>query len=207
MSRRLIWGEAMESKRSVYRNGISFEYYLLFIGFVVGMLLPNLMYKMEWKQDMAAALYLMGIYAEESGMDYFWKVVRMRGGILLLAAGSGLTIFGVPIAAGGVILFGMQTAMLVTMSILQFGLYGGVIGAGLLFPQILVYLPCVLAASGIIYESSMKIWKNRNFLPGQISAYILKMTLCIIGFGVGILLEAYCNPMITRILIRNLKIF
>ena len=180
---------------------------MLFIGFVIGMILPNLMYKMEWKQDMAAALYLMGIYAEESGMDYFWKVIRMRGGIWLLAAGSGLTIFGVPIAVGGLIIFGMQTAMLLTMSILQFGLYGGVVGAGLLFPQIIVYLPCVLAASGIIYESSIQIWKNRNFLPGQISAYILKMALCTAGFVVGILLESYCNPVITRILIRNLKIF
>ena len=168
---------------------------MLFIGFVIGMILPNLMYKMEWKQDMAAALYLMGIYAEESGMDYFWKVIRMRGGIWLLAAGSGLTIFGV------------QTAMLLTMSILQFGLYGGVVGAGLLFPQIIVYLPCVLAAFGIIYESSIQIWKNRSFLPGQISAYILKMALCTAGFVVGILLETYCNPVITRILIRNLKIF
>lgn len=180
---------------------------MLFIGFVIGMILPNLMYKMEWKQDMAAALYLMGIYAEESGMDYFWKVIRMRGGIWLLAAGSGLTIFGVPIAVGGLIIFGMQTAMLLTMSILQFGLYGGVVGAGLLFPQIIAYLPCVLAASGIIYESSIQIWKNRSFLPGQISAYILKMALCTAGFVVGILLETYCNPVITRILIRNLKIF
>lgn len=180
---------------------------MLFIGFVIGMILPNLMYKMEWKQDMAAALYLMGIYAEENGMDYFWKVIRMRGGIWLLAAGSGLTIFGAPIAVAGLIIFGMQTAMLVTMSILQFGLYGGVVGAGLLFPQIIAYLPCVLVASGIIYESSIQIWKKRSFLPGQISAYIWKLFLCTAGFVVGILLETYCNPMITRILIRNLKIF
>ena len=78
----------MEPKRSVHRNETLGGYYLLFIGFVIGMILPNLMYKMEWKQDMAAALYLMGIYAEESGMDYFWKVIRMRGGIWLWAAGS-----------------------------------------------------------------------------------------------------------------------
>lgn len=197
----------MRQKLSVHKSREFPGYYLFLLGVIIGTVLPNLMHKMQWRQDTASALYLMGIYAGEGSIEYFWKVIRMRGGLFLLAAGSGLTIFGVPIAVGGVVLLGMVLSMLLTMSVIQFGLQGGLVGAGLLFPQFMIYLPCFLIACGIIYENSMRIWKSRNFLPGQISSYILKMLICSVFLGLGILLEVYCNPMITEILIRNLKIF
>ena len=75
----------------------------------------------------------MGIYAEKGSREYFWKVLRMRGGLFLLVAGSGLTIFGVLVAVGGMILLGIGMGMLMTMSILQFGFHGGLIGIGLMF--------------------------------------------------------------------------
>lgn len=176
-------------------------------GFVIGVILPNLLYKMEWRQDTASALYLMGIFASDGGREYLFKVLRMRGGLFLLAAGSGLTIFGVPIAVAGMIMAGVTISMLLTVSILQFGLNGGLIGAGLLFPQFIIYLPCFVISCGMIYENSMQLWKRKNFLPGQIFSYILKTLLCMAVFVIGILLEVYCNPVITEILIRNLKIF
>lgn len=197
----------MRQKLSVHKSREFPGYYLFLLGVLIGVVLPNLIYKMQWRQDTASALYLMGIHADGGSREYFWKVIRMRGGLFLLAAGSGLTIFGVPIAVGGVVLPGMVMAMLMTMSVLQFGLQGGLVGAGLLFPQFMIYVPCFLIAGRIIYENSMQIWKSRNFLPGQISSYILKMLICSLFLGFGILLEVYFNPLITEILIRNLKIF
>ena len=197
----------MRQKLSVYKNREFPGYYFFLLGVIIGVILPNLMYKMQWRQDTASALYLMGICAEEGSQEYFWKVIRMRGVLFLLVSGSGFTIFGVPIAVGSVVLFGMVMAMLLTMSVIQFGLHGGLAGAGMLFPQFMIYVPCLLVTCGIIYENSMQIWKNRNFLPAQISSYILKMLICSLFLGFGILLEAYCNPIITEILIRNLKIF
>lgn len=207
MSRRLIWGETMRQRIAAYKNKEFPASGLFLTGFVIGVVLPNLIYKMEWRQDTASALYLMGILTSDGGKEYFIKVLRMRGGLFLLAAGSGLTIFGVPTAVAGMILTGMIISMLLTVSILQFGLHGGLVGAGLLFPQFLIYLPCLVVTCAQIYESSMQIWKRKNFFPGQISAYILKMLLCAAFFVAGIFLEVYCNPLITEILIRNLKIF
>ena len=197
----------MRQKLSVHKSREFPGYYLFLLGVLIGVVLPNLIYKMQWRQDTASALYLIGIHADGGSREYFWKVIRMRGGLFLLAAGSGLTIFGVPIAVGGVVLPGMVMAMLMTMSVLQFGLQGGLVGAGLLFPQFMIYVPCFLIAGRIIYENSMQIWKSRNFLPGQISSYILKMLICSLFLGFGILLEVYFNPLITEILIRNFKIF
>lgn len=125
----------------------------------------------------------------------------------MLAAGSGLTIFGVPIAVCSVVIAGINIAMTITMSILQFGFHGGLLGAGLLFPQCVVYLPCVFTGSKIIFESSVQIWKNKNHFPACIAGYAGKMMLCGILVIIGILLETYCNPVITDILVRNLKFF
>ena len=107
----------MKQKLSVNKNRELPAYYLFFIGCVIGIVLPNLIYKMQWKQNTVSALYLMGIYAEKGSREYFWKVLRMRGGLFLLVAGSGLTIFGVLVAVGGMILLGIGMGMLMTMSI------------------------------------------------------------------------------------------
>ena len=59
----------------------------------------------------------------------------------MLAACSGVTIFGMPLAIMGMLAGGVLIGMLLTVSVLQFGLNGGLVGAGLLFPQYLLYLP------------------------------------------------------------------
>ena len=197
----------MKLKLSANKNREFPAYYLFFIGCVIGIVLPNLIYKMQWKQNTASALYLMGIYAEKGSREYFWKVLRRRGGLFLLVAGSGLTIFGVLVAVGGIILLGIGMGMLMTMSILQFGFHGGLIGAGLMFPQFIIYVPCFFAVGKNVYEYSMRIWKNHSSFSGQVSTYIAKMLICAVVLCAGILSEVYCNPVITKILIQNLKIF
>ena len=42
---------------------------------------------------------------------------------------------------------------------------------------------------------------------GQITGYLLRMLFCAVLWLAGIFLEVYCNPKITEILIKNLKIF
>ena len=36
---------------------------------------------------------------------------------------------------------GMETGMILALSVLEFGIYGSVAGAGLLMPQYLIYIP------------------------------------------------------------------
>ena len=111
------------------------------------------------------------------------------------------------VAVGGMILLGIGMGMLMTMSILQFGFHGGLIGIGLMFPQFIIYVPCFFAVSKNVYEYSMRIWKNHSSFSGQVSTYIVKMLICAVVLCAGILSEVYCNPVIMKILIQNLKIF
>lgn len=63
------------------------------------------------------------------------------------------------------------------------------------------------AVSKNVYEYSMRIWKNHSSFSGQVSTYIVKMLICAVVLCAGILSEVYCNPVIMKILIQNLKIF
>ena len=205
--RKLIRGEAMNREIGVYERKKYPGQFLFGMGFLIGVILPNFIYRTQWRQSTASSMYLMGIFSGDNSAEYFWQVLKMRGGIFLLAACSGVTIFGMPLAIMGMLAGGVLIGMLLTVSVLQFGLNGGLIGAGLLFPQYLLYLPCMFIGLEQIYSCSKRLWKNRSFSAGQITGYLLRMLFCAALCLAGILLEVYCNPKITEILIKNLKIF
>lgn len=160
---------------------------------------------METKYSICIISY--GNLCRKREQRVFLESAENEGGLFLLVAGSGLTIFGVLVAVGGMILLGIGMGMLMTMSILQFGFHGGLIGIGLMFPQFIIYVPCFFAVSKNVYEYSMRIWKNHSSFSGQVSTYIVKMLICAVVLCAGILSEVYCNPVIMKILIQNLKIF
>ena len=205
--RKLIRGEVMKREIGLRERRKYPGQFLFGLGFLLGVILPNFMYRTQWHQSTVSSVYLMGIFSGDSSTEYFWQVLKMRGGLFLLASCSGVTIFGIPVAVMGMLAGGVLTGMLLTVSVLQFGLNGGLIGAGLLFPQYLLYLPCLFIGLDQIYDCSAKLWKNRSFSAGQITTYLLKMFLCAALCLAGIFLEVYCNPKITEILIKNLKIF
>jgi hypothetical protein len=132
------------------------------------------------------------------GLEFSFKKIVKVGGVAIIAACT--IIFCM-------ILLGIGMGMLMTMSILQFGFHGGLIGIGLMFPQFIIYVPCFFAVSKNVYEYSMRIWKNHSSFSGQVSTYIVKMLICAVVLCAGILSEVYCNPVIMKILIQNLKIF
>ena len=175
----------------------------------MGILLPNILWKLEWRQKTAASLYLIGAFAEKtaSGYEYLGEVLKIRGSLYLLAAFCGISVFGVPLAVTGILLMGFQTGILLAMSVLEFGLQGGLIGAGLLFPQYLIYLPCIFYLMNQVYRQSMEIWRSRGLFPEKISEYVVRLFLCGIVYFAGILLEAYCNPVVVEVLMKSLKIF
>ena len=132
------------------------------------------------------------------GLEFSFKKIVKVGGAAIIAACT--IIFCM-------ILLGIGMGMLMTMSILQFGFHGGLIGIGPMFPQFIIYVPCFFAVSKNVYEYSMRIWKNHSSFSGQVSTYIVKMLICAVVLCAGILSEVYCNPVIMKILIQNLKIF
>ena len=120
--RKLIRGEAMNREIGVYERKKYPGQFLFGMGFLIGVILPNFIYRTQWRQSTASSMYLMGILAGDNSAEYFWQVLKMRGGIFLLAACSGVTIFGMPLAIMGMLAGGVLIGMLLTVSVLQFGL-------------------------------------------------------------------------------------
>ena len=179
---------------------------LLFLtGFLTGMLLPDILWKMEWHQKTISAMYLLKTFANgnEAGMEYFLQVLTMRGCVYLLGAACGTSVFGVPFAVAGSIYLGLKVGLILTMSVLQFGLQGGMVGVGLLFPQYLFYIPCIFSLYRQSYDESMRIWKNRGMFPGEISRYFLRIFLCGVPYFAGMITEVYCNPFILEWLVKK----
>ncbi len=205
----MVQGETMEKRKKRFGKGLLPAVLLLAIGFLLGIVIPNVMWKLEWRQKTLASVYILGTFAGKSmkGTEYLWYVLRMRGSVFLVAAFCGISVFGVPLAVLGMLLQGLEIGLILTMSILQFGLAGGAVGAGLFLPQYLLYIPSVCVLMSVVYMQSLDIWKNRGLFPKKVYRYVLGILPAGALYLVGILLEVYCNPWVFQLFTKNLYLF
>lgn len=129
----MVQGEAMEKLLCIKTKTTFPGMALLLFGFLAGMIIPNLVYRFTWKQQAFSAVYLLGTYGRTAayGKEYLYQIIGMRGGMFLLTLLCGFTVFGVPLAVLSMIFTGLGLGMVFVMSILQFGLAGGAVAAGL----------------------------------------------------------------------------
>lgn len=205
----MVQGEDMRNRKRKTEKGTLPALRLLAIGFLLGILIPNVIWKLEWRQKTLASVYILGTFAGKSMevQEYFLYVLKMRGSVFAVASLCGLSVFGVPLAVIGTLLQGMEIGLLLTMSILQFGLAGGMVGAGLLLPQYLLYIPAVCYLLSMVYMQSMEIWRNRGLFPQKVFQYILQVLFAGAVYFVGILLEVYCNPWVFQMFTKNSYFF
>lgn len=177
--------------------------------FLLGILIPNIIWKTAWNQKAAASVYLLSIFAGKDleDQEYFIQVLKMRASIFILAALCGVTVFGVVIAIAGLLGSGLLLGMVLTMSVLEFGIPGCAVGAGLIFPQYIFYIPCMLLLFTEVYRQSLETWKNQGRMAADITGYTGRILLCGLGYSLGILLEIYCNPKVMEFLMKNISIF
>lgn len=200
----------MGKKRIRIRLFEGFPSAVLFLtGFLIGMLLPNLIWRMQWHQETIASFYLIGAFAgkDNLGEEYWWEVFRRRGGYFVLCALCGLSVFGAPLAVLSMMGMGVVVGAVLTMSILQFGFIGGVAGISLLFPHYVVYLPVMMYFCRQVFEQSRDIWKNYGLLPKKISRYAMQISGAGILYMGGILLEVFVNPWMVEKILKLLKFF
>lgn len=153
--------------------------------------------------------YLIRNFAQKdiSGGAYFGEILRRRGGFFLLLILCGFTVFGVPLSVVYMLILGLETGMVLAMSVLEFGLYGGLAGAALLLPQYLIYVPVYFWLAGLVYRQSFGIWKNYGLFPAKNLPYLKQV---ITAFGVytgGIMAECFLNPWLVEKIIKYLKFF
>ena len=194
----MVQGEYMEN---VFSNKTKSSFpglALLLAGFLAGMLIPNFIYRFSWKQQAFSAVYLLTTYGKTGaeGTDYLFLILQMRSGIYFLSLLCGFTVFGVPIAVTAMFFIGLGLGMVFSMSVLQFGLTGGLVAVGILFPQYLIYLPLWNAVYGMVYRESKGIWRNHGIFSRKVSEYLLKTVMYTVLYSVGIFLEWRVNPWI-----------
>lgn len=197
-------------KKKGSKTQASFPAWLLFLtGFLLGTVLPNLAWKLEWKQKAISSVYLLGTVSSQrvSGIEYLTEVLRIRGSFLALAVLCGFSVFGLPLAVAAVVGTGMEMGAVLAVSILQFGLAGGAVGLGLMLPQMLVYIPATFFLMALIYSQSLEMWKNQGLFPQKISRYIIGAGAGMVLYLAGILLEVYVNPWIVEKILNSLKFF
>lgn len=198
----------MEKRIKERKKGGLAVWRLFLAGFLLGVLIPNILWRIQWQQKTVMSMYLLASFAgsEVAGFEYLLQVLKVRGAYFGLAFFCGISVFGVPLAVLGMLFMGFKIGMLICVSILQFGLWGGAVGVGLLFPQYCIYLPVSAFLCSIIYEQSKEVWKNRGLFPLKVYKYLGKTCLLALIYMSGIFLEVYCNPWIVEFLMEKLKI-
>lgn len=145
------------------RKKIRFPFVPLFLsGFLTGMLLPNMAWKLHWQEDTLGLYYMLRTFSIENtlGKTYFLTILSERGSWFLFCAICGFSIFGLPLAVLWSVGMGIAIGAILTMPILQFGFSGGILGLSVLVPHYFFYLPALCIQASLMSRQSGYIWSG-----------------------------------------------
>ena len=74
--RKLIRGEAMNREIGVYERKKYPGQFLFGMGFLIGVILPNFIYRTQWRQSTASSMYLWGFWQEITGQSISGRYSR-----------------------------------------------------------------------------------------------------------------------------------
>lgn len=182
---------------------------LFFAGFAAGILFLNL-----WWSRAGAGLEAEGIRELVSLLEGDWdrkalflRLLKQRGSLWLLAALSGVTVFGAPLAAASAAVLGGYLGLVITLGLLDLGPKGGLLALGVLFPQYLLYVPGVLWLGMLAWRSSLQGWRSREVPLDLYRSQLWKTGVCLLLCLAGMALEVWVNPDAVRFLANRLHIF
>ncbi len=143
-------------------------------------------------------LYEMKYMTVDSGA-YFWYVLRLRMGKLLLLAVLATTYLGLAVCVGCVFWYGMSAGAFLSAALVRYGIKGLFLGMAGVFPQYLVYVPamyvlflwCEDIYRGIYGRGHAALGEE---MPRFVWRRALKLLLIILAFGAGCFLEGFVNP-------------
>ncbi|MDO5336049.1 MAG: stage II sporulation protein M [Eubacteriales bacterium] len=199
--------EQREAVGEVKRKTPFLFFYIL--GTVAGILLPCFLWKYEIALMKSTSIYFLASLETRTaaGWTYFREIAGIRGVYWLLWVLSGFSIFGIPLSVVTVVWKGFMAGGIVTMSILHFGILGGVWGCLLLLPQYFIYVPVSILLSEQIIKVSGFSWKNRRMTGRELRNYGISAFLLSIGMTLGMFLEAFINPLLLGLFVQRWKLF
>ena len=184
----------------------------VFTGIILGIYSVKYMGDLE-RNDLVN--YLMNFIepSNTTGVSYkliFLQSVKNNLPVIIFLWFLGLTIVGIPIIIIINLLKGFTVGF--TFSFMISGLGKSGVGIAILgvLPQNLIYIPCIIFASVVSMEFSIKLIKNKfnkqwtSSIMSRIIYYSLIFIGIIIVLFVGIIIESYIAPYFVRSLINNL---
>ena len=183
--------------------------FLFVAGFVLGVALPNLLWKTELEESGLPGLYLLtrvsqGIPAEP---EYFFYILKTRGAVYLLTMLCGLSVFGLPVSVVSCVWMGFLMGAVLTVSLLEFGVRGMFLAVVLFLPQYLVYVPVSLALYRRSFQSSLSYWKNQRLSQQDRRGSGLFCAWAAVFLLGGMALEGYLNPVLIQVVIKKMQFF
>ena len=183
--------------------------FLFVAGFVLGVALPNLLWKTELEESGLPGLYLLtrvsqGIPAEP---EYFFYILKTRGAVYLLTMLCGLSVFGLPVSVVSCVWMGFLMGAVLTVSLLEFGVRGRFLAVALFLPQYLVYVPVSLALYRRSFQSSLSYWKNQRLSQQDRRGYGIFCAWAAVFLLGGMALESYLNPVLIQVVIKKMQFF
>lgn len=207
--RKMVQGEKMKRRIKEKRRAFLPMPWIYAVGFVIGILLPNLFWKELFTQrSVTSAYFLLCLTDINENTTELLQTAAWKWGVILCLTGfCGLTVFGVSVSWLVLLYLGFEFGSILTSSILQFGAQGGIFGLSLFLPQYALYIPAIWGICSISYQKSLTLWKNQPIFEKTLYGYWGKMLLFACLVAGGIYLEAFWNPVLVTKLIEHIKIF
>lgn len=174
-------------------------------GFLLGIIITNLIGKNYVEEMGILSDYFIQRYryASIENTDLFIYILKKRAIVLAGIWVMGFSALGVVSAWLCAGWFGISLGILLTASVIRFGIGGLLFSLGALIPHYLVYIPILIILIGKVYETSIQIYypskvteckDKKKIYVEYIVFFIILMFVCIIGA----LLESYVNPVIFK---------
>ncbi len=182
---------------------------LFVIGFVTGVILPNLLWKTELEANGLPGLYLLTRVSQgmPANPEYFLYVLKTRGAVYALCMLCGLSVFGVPVSVVAGIWMGFLMGAVLTVSLLEFGVEGMFLAGVLFFPQYVIYIPVSLGLYRRSFQLSLRCWKNQRLSFGERKEYGAFCAFAGALLAAGMALESYVNPILIEMVLNKLHFF
>lgn len=182
---------------------------LFVLGFVLGVVLPNFLWKTELEANGLPGLYLLTRVSQgmPANPEYFIYVIKTRGAVYAMCMLCGLSVFGLPVSVVASVWMGFLMGAVLTVSLLEFGVEGMFLAGILFFPQYVVYVPASLALYRRSFQLSLRCWKNQRGSAQERREYGIFCVCVGALLLVGMFLESYVNPVLIEKVMDKLHFF
>lgn len=163
-------------------------------GFLLGILYVNLIMKQYTAEPGIFSDYFLKQYQSVSivAEEYIWYLIKIRAVPFLILLGWAFTKMRKAASIAFLVWTGFSSGMLLSMAVLSMGIKGSILCIVGILPQFLLYVPAYMVIIWYSYTYPQNKWNTQKSI-------FLGLTML-----VGIILEAYVNPILMQGYLRTL---